>query len=82
MNCYFCSRRYTKKHLCAELVSYDIMRRLFLSVLYDTQPTYGGGLFLETMKTIKKEKLFSESKNIEKTVDHYLAYFLQEFDVS
>ena len=55
------------------------MRRLFLSVLYDT---YGGGLFLETMKTMKKEKLFSESKNIEKTVDHYLAYFLQEFDVS
>ena len=78
MNCYFCSRRYTKKRLCAEFVSYDIMRRLFRSVLYDT---YGGGLFLETIKTIKKEKLFSESKNIEKKVDHYLAYLLQEFDV-
>ena len=43
----------------------------------------GKGLFLETIKTIEKENLFSESKNIEKTVDHYLAYliFLQAFDV-
>ena len=82
MICYFCSRKYTKKHLCGEVVAYDIMRRLFLNVLYDTQPTYGGQLFLETLKVIHDNNLFKESKNIEKTVDHYLSYFLQEFDVS
>ena len=82
MNCYFCSRKYTKKHLCGELVAYDIMRQLFLSVLYDSQPTYGGQLYLETLKVIKNEGLFRESGNIEKTVDHNLSYFLEEFDVS
>lgn len=82
MICYFCSRKYTKKHLCGELVAYDILRKLFLDVLYDSQPPNGGQLFVETLKVIKNENLFKESKNIEKTINHYLSYFLEEFDVS
>lgn len=81
--CCFCRRRYTPKHLCGEVVAYDIMRRFFLNVLYDTQPTNGGELFVNVMRKIREENLFSECRYIERAVVHYMdEYFLEEFDVS
>lgn len=81
--CYFCRRKYTPKHLCGEVVAYDIMRRFFLNVLYDTQPRNGGELFVNVMKKIREENLFSECRYIERAVVHYMDdYFLEEFDVS
>ena len=82
MNCFFCSRKYTPKHLCASLLCYDILRRLFLDVLYDEQPKNGGELYVAVMKVIETNNLFEESYDISSTVNKYLEYFLNDYDVS
>ena len=82
MICYFCRRRYTPKHLCGEVVAYYILRRLFLNVLYDTQPRNTGELFVNIMHVIRNENLYPECLYIENAVSHYLTYFAEEFDVS
>ncbi len=82
MICYFCRKKYTKKHLCGEFVAYDILKRLFLNVLLDTQPTNGGELYVQTLKRIRRDNLFEESTQIDAAINHYLQYFLQEYDVS
>jgi len=68
--------------LCSELLSYDILRGLFLSILYSNQPTNVEELYLGAMKRINENGLFEESSNISATVKHYLSYFIEEFDVS
>ena len=82
MNCFFCGKKYTRKHLCHELLSYDIMRTLFLSVLYAEQPKNVGELYLAVMRRIRENNLFGESNDISSVVSHYLEYFGNEFDVS
>lgn len=80
--CYFCRRKFTKKHLCGEYVAYDILRPLYLQVLLDTQPGNCGQLHVQVMKVITEENLFQESRDVERTVAHYLNYFVEEYDIT
>lgn len=80
--CGFCHNKLTRKHLCAQYVTYDILRSLFLRVLFDTQPKNAGELYVNVMKTIETENLFSQSKGLSHMLDPYLIHFTNEFDVS
>ena len=82
MNCFFCGKKYTAKHLCNELLSYDMLRGLFLSVLYSEMPKNGGDLYLGVMRRIRDNNLFELSTDISAVVNQYLEYFTNEFDVS
>ena len=82
MNCSFCAKKSTPKHLCSELLAYDMLRDLFLSVLYTIRPSNGNELHTGIMERIETHKLFEDSSDIHSVISHYLGYFLEEFDVS
>lgn len=80
--CGFCFSKITPKHLCSQVFTYEVLKPLFLDVLYVTRPANSGELYVAVMKRITDNALFSESINISDTVVKYLIFFTNEFDVS
>ena len=82
MKCWFCPIRFSKRHSCPKLISYRILRRLFLRVLYATRPKNEEELFTQVMSRIEKDSLFNISSDIVSVIEYYIVYFINEFDVS
>ena len=79
--CDFCYEKLTKRHLCNGLFTYMILRKLFLSLYYETQPKALHQLLKTSLDYIDNNKMFADSMNITTVIEKHINTFSTEFDL-
>ena len=79
MNCQFCSRKVTKKHLCSKMFCYEhIFKQIFINIVLDFKPDKDD-FYNVCIKRIDRYKMFNYIPNPYPILKECMEIFIKDY---